>query len=76
MDDPSTDAPGHKDTSPSTSSKHAAGARPPRPSARLELLETVAALDLPFVRREIAGRRLVFVNDPELISQVLIAHAA
>jgi cytochrome P450 len=77
MDDSNSDAPaGRDDASPSTVSKHTAGAKPPRPSARLELLEAIASLDLPFVRREIAGRPLVFVNDPELISQVLIAHAA
>ena len=47
-----------------------------RPSARLELLEAVAAIDVPFVRRVIAGRPVVFVNEPELIAQVLVGRAA
>jgi cytochrome P450 len=47
----------------------------PRPSARLELLDAVAAIDVPFVRRVIARRPVVFINDPELIAQVLVARA-
>jgi cytochrome P450 len=52
------------------------GARAPRRSGRLELLDAMAAMDVPFVQREIANRPVVFVNDPDLISQVLHAHAA
>jgi cytochrome P450 len=48
----------------------------PRRSGRLELLDAMAAMDVPFVQREIADRPVVFVNDPELIAQVLHAHAA
>lgn len=48
----------------------------PRRSGRLELLDAMAAMDVPFVQREVADRPVVFVNDPELIAQVLHAHAA
>ena len=47
-----------------------------RSSVRLELLEAVAAIDVPFVRRVIAQRLVVFVNEPELIAQVLVGRAA
>jgi len=47
----------------------------PRRSRRLEMLDAIAAMDVPFVQREVADRPVVFVNDPELISQVLHAHA-
>jgi len=50
--------------------------KPPRRSARLELMDAMAAMDVPFVQREVADRQVVFVNDPELIAQVLHAHAA
>lgn len=49
---------------------------PSRRSARLALLDGVAAMDVPFVRHEIGERTVLFVNDPELIAQVLHAHAA
>jgi cytochrome P450 len=52
-----------------------AGAAPKR-SSRLALLETVAAMDVPFVQQEIAHRPVVFVNEPGLIQEVLVARAA
>jgi cytochrome P450 len=60
----------------STGTEAPASPSAPRPSARLQLLEAVAAMDLPYVEREISDRPVVFVNDPELISLVLHAHAA
>jgi cytochrome P450 len=48
----------------------------PQLSRRLALLDAVAAMDIPFVRHEIAGRPAVFVNDPQLISEVLHVRAA
>src|SRR5499427_3888305 len=50
--------------------------KPARRPGRLELLDAVAAMDVPFVQHEIAHRPVLFVNDPELIAQVLHAHAA
>jgi cytochrome P450 len=58
--------------SPSTSSD----GQKPRPSGRLALLDGIAAMDVPFVQRDIARRPVVFVNDPQLVSEVLHAHAA
>jgi cytochrome P450 len=64
------------ETTPSTSSEPLPGASAPRVSKRLQLLEAVAAMDLPYVQHEIAERPVVFINDPELISEVLHARAA
>jgi cytochrome P450 len=60
----------------SSHSSNPVDGRAPRRSGRLELLDAVAAMDVPFVQHEIANRPVVFVNDPELIAQVLHAHAA
>jgi cytochrome P450 len=64
------------ETVESPSGEPLAGGGAPRPSGRLQLLEAIAAMDLPYVQREIGDRPVVFVNDPELISLVLHAHAA
>jgi cytochrome P450 len=42
---------------------------------RLQLLDAVAAVDAPLVRQDIAHRTVVFVNDPELIREVLVNRA-
>ena len=57
MDDSSTDARERsKEKPPSTISKHGTPGGTARPSGRLQLLEAVASMDLPFVRQDIAGR--------------------
>jgi len=57
MDDSSTDARERsKEKPPSTISKHGTPGGTPRPSGRLQLLEAVASMYLPFVRQDIAGR--------------------
>ena len=43
---------------------------------RLQLLDAVAASDAPVTRHEIAGRSVVFVNEPELIREILVTRAA
>jgi cytochrome P450 len=65
-----------KKTSTATVESASNDGQGPRPSARLALLDGIAAMDVPFVQRDIARRPVAFVNDPELISQVLHAHAA
>jgi cytochrome P450 len=47
-----------------------------RVSSRIALLDSIAALDIPLVEREIAGRRVVFVNEPDLVREVLTVQAA
>jgi cytochrome P450 len=47
----------------------------PRPNARLALLDALAAMDVPFVSRTIGGRPVVFVNEPELVAEVLVGRA-
>jgi cytochrome P450 len=46
-----------------------------RPNTRLALLDAVAAANVPFVSRTIGGRPVVFVNDPDLIAEVLVGRA-
>jgi cytochrome P450 len=49
---------------------------PSKPSARLVLLDAIAAMDVPFANQTIAGRPVVFINEPALIAEVLGARAA
>jgi cytochrome P450 len=59
-------------TAEATSTRHPVGGR----ASRLQLLESVAARDAAVVPLEIAGRPTVFVNDPDLIREVLVERAA
>jgi cytochrome P450 len=45
----------------------------PQPPPRLQLLDAIAAVDAAVVRQEIAGRPVVFVNEPDLIRELLVA---
>jgi cytochrome P450 len=46
------------------------------PHARLRLLDAVAATDAAVVRHDLAYRPVVFVNEPDLIREVLVTRAA
>ena len=46
------------------------------PHARLRLLDAVAATDAGVVRHDLAYRPVVFVNEPDLIREVLVTRAA